>query len=133
MFLNDSQYQWLCFVRPKINNMINVLEKQYREDGAPEAWIKWSLEKTRALQDDGRLLLFVEMFLKQFWTTCSPGKWEFDTEGFFAARADSIKQLVSTGGVPPGVDLSYEPSPEAKEKLALYMGMLCDSHAHMVK
>ncbi len=127
---------WLDFVKPRLHNMIKVLRAQYEEDGAPKAWMEWSLAKTATLaENDWALVAFVEVFLPKFWIPDEEHDWKpfFNKQEFEAARNESLKELVKRGEIPAGVDLSYDPSPVAKEKIGLYMAMLCDSHDVMVK
>lgn len=126
---------WIDFVRPKLSNMVSVLKAQYAEDNAPESWVEWSIGKTNVLVvNDVALVAFVEYFLKKFWHPDPVSQYcNFDQKAFTAARNDSLKEMIAKGEVPDGVDLSYEPSEVAKEKIGLYMAMLCDSHDVMVK
>lgn len=134
---NEAQIylDWIDFVKPKLCNMVKVLREQYGVDKAPENWVDWSVGKTNGLiENDLALVGFVEYFLKQFWILDQSSQtYTFDLVGFTQARNDSIKHLIAKGGLPQGLDLSYEPSDVAKEKIGLYMAMLCDSHEVMVK
>jgi len=65
----DQYNKWLQFVKPKLANMMVVLQEQYASDGAPIEWIEWTLEKSKAMLDnDIVLILFVEHYLKNFGT-----------------------------------------------------------------
>jgi len=48
----DQYNKWLQFVKPKLANMMVVLQEQYASDGAPIEWIEWTLEKSKAMLDN---------------------------------------------------------------------------------
>ncbi len=126
--------KWLQFVKPKLQNMIKLLEKQYKEDGAEEKWIEWSISKTQTLvESDVNLIVFTEIFLKNFWKQDDNGTKRFDSKGFQKAREESIKNIIAHQGAPEGVDLTYQPSELVRRKFDMYMQLLCDSHDVLVR
>jgi hypothetical protein len=128
----DQYNKWLQFVKPKLANMMVVLQEQYASDGAPTEWIEWTLEKSKAMLDnDIVLILFVEHYLKNFWYARDdkePLDKVFDAESFKKARYGQLLEMARAGKVPENVPWEYEISETAQEKVNLYMAMLCDSH-----